>query len=133
MLRKPHLLLVVAAITFGGAVAAGKASASDWEDIWAPYLRRDDRITTSSGNAQAANTAIMTINRSPRSARNRHIPGNGARMTHVIEAYQNAGSVGNTAAQPASSPNGGASSGTSGGGSTNGQNSQSGQSGQQGQ
>jgi hypothetical protein len=72
-----------------GAAQAGEAW--DWEDIFAPYRQRSDRMTSSSGNAQNVNTATQVITFWPPQVRNRRIPANGERMEGAIRRYREGG------------------------------------------
>lgn len=130
--RKLNQILKIAAL-FSSAILAncGVTSAGDWEDIFAPYLQRIDKATTSSGNAKNVNTAIHVIDPWPRHVRNRNIPADGARMVGVIKRYKTPSSVVGAAESTEAAPSESAS--TSGSGSGGSQSSSSGQSGQSSQ
>lgn len=79
------------------------AKAGDWEDIWAPYLERHDKATSSSGNAQAINTNTHIITPWPYYVRNRNIPVNGARMVKSYKEYTIGRALGKTVSSSSSS------------------------------
>ena len=68
---------------------AGSAALAWTDEAFDQYFQRKDTVTLSAGNAQEANTVTHVIDPRPRRARNTRIPGNGERMTHVIERYRN--------------------------------------------
>jgi hypothetical protein len=70
------------------ASGVARAGDYDWDDIFAPYRQRIDSATTSSGNAANVNAATHVINPWPPYARQRHIPGDGARMVGAVERYR---------------------------------------------
>ncbi len=78
-------LFVIALLLTSGLAQAGDTW--DWDDIFAPYRQRSDRMTSSSGNAQNVNTATQVITFWPPQVRDRRIPANGSRMTGAIQRY----------------------------------------------
>ncbi len=69
--------------------ASAAAYAGDLQyDFSGPYLQRSDSITPGAGNSQAVNTVTHMIDPWPPYAGNRHIPGNGERMTGAVERYR---------------------------------------------
>jgi hypothetical protein len=82
---RPAGFAIAAMLSLCGGAAAGDY---DWEDIWAPYTERVDRMTSNSGNAQEVNSATHTITPWPPRVRDRRIPGNGARMVGAIQRYR---------------------------------------------
>ncbi len=125
--------LVVGAMLL--ACSAAQAGDDNWDDIFAPYLQRIDTATPSSGNAQNVNAATQMITPWPPYVRNRHIPGDGARMAGAVERYRNPLLQGTAAPLPqspsAATPLAGGN--TSGGTGNIAQAGASGQSGQSGQ
>ena len=96
---------------------AGCSSTIGFDDPFADYLQRTALVSTTGGDAQAANTVMQTATPWPRNANDTNIPANGARLVKVINRYES-GSSG------ASASEGGAQSSTSlganPGGATNG-------------
>jgi hypothetical protein len=79
---------IIMLIAFIGTLLFCKcAKAGDWEDIWAPYLERADKATSTSGNMQAINRNTHIITPWPYYVRNRRIPANGARMVGQYTRY----------------------------------------------
>jgi hypothetical protein len=83
---KTMTALVLAALL--AAPAGASAQEYVWDTPWSEYGQRTDSVMVGAGNAKDANSAIHTIDPSPRSSRNRNIPGNGERMSRVIRRYQ---------------------------------------------
>ena len=69
-------------------LAAGTLTGCADGEPFEPYALRIPTVTPTAGNAQAANTAIQTINPWPRYAYNTRIPGNGARMVNAVNCYE---------------------------------------------
>jgi hypothetical protein len=84
-MKKAAVLALAVMIAASGAARAGDY---DWDDIFAPYRQRIDSATTSSGNAVNVNAATHVIAPWPPYARQRHIPGDGARMVGAVERYR---------------------------------------------
>jgi hypothetical protein len=98
---------------------AGCSSTVGFDDPTADYLQRTALVSTTGGDAQAANIAMQTATPWPRYANNTNIPANGARLTKVITRYESgstSSSGGDSATPSAASPGGS----TGAGGSTNG-------------
>jgi hypothetical protein len=72
------------------ALSATPAAAGDplWTDIVQPYLQRLDGLSPDAGDASAVNTVTHMIDPWPRASGNRHIPGNGQRMSGAVERYR---------------------------------------------
>ena len=100
----------------------GCSSTIGFDDPFADYLQRTPLVSTTGGNAQAANIAMQTPTPWPRNANDTNIPANGARLVKVINRYES-GSSGagaseggaqtstNSGANPGGGANGGASTG----------------------
>ena len=65
---------------------AGCSSTIGFDDPFADYLQRTALVSTTGGDAQAANTAMQTATPWPRYANDTNIPANGARIVKVINA-----------------------------------------------
>ena len=102
-----------------------------WDTPWSEYGQRTDSVTIGAGNAKEANSAIHTIDPSPRSSRNRNIPASGERMSRAIRRYQDVtklqdaapmigggGSVGGSGSSSSGSSSGSSSSGSNSSGSS---------------
>jgi hypothetical protein len=122
----PHVVLRCAiAIAFLAAslTVAGCASTVGFDDPFADYLQRTALVSTTGGDAQAANVAMQTATPWPRTANDTNIPANGARLVKVINRYES-GSAGAGAsdsaggAQTSTNPGGNAGSGAPTGAST---------------
>jgi hypothetical protein len=118
-------------VTFEGALAlasligplavAGCSSTVGFDDPTADYLLRTPLVSTSGGDAQAANIAMQTSTPWPRYSNDTNIPANGARTVKAINHYES-GSAGagasDSATTSAAGPGGSAGSGASPGPST---------------
>jgi hypothetical protein len=100
---------------------AGCSSTIGFDDPSADYLQRTALVSTSGGDAQAANIAMQTATSWPRYANDTNIPANGARLVKVINRYES-GSAGagasDSATSSAAGPGGNAGSGPTTGAST---------------
>jgi hypothetical protein len=98
---------------------AGCSSTIGFDDPSADYLQRTALVSTSGGDAQAANIAMQTATPWPRYANDTNIPANGARLVKVINRYES-GSAGasDSATSSAAGPGGNAGSGPTTGAST---------------
>ena len=118
-------------VTFEGALAlasliaslavAGCSSTVGFDDPFADYLQRTALVSTTGGNAQAANIAMQTATPWPRTANDTNIPANGARLVKVINRYEtgSAGAGASDSATPGgANPGGNAGSGAPTGAST---------------
>jgi hypothetical protein len=118
-------------VTFEGALAisfliaslavAGCSSTVGFDDPTADYLQRTALVSTSGGDAQAANIAMQTATPWPRYSNDTNIPTNGARIVKVINRYESGsagGGASDSATPSAASPGGNASSGPTTGAST---------------
>jgi uncharacterized membrane protein YgcG len=120
-MRRPISFIALAS----SALALGGCWHSTYEYPSAQYLHRTDTITMSAGNAQEINSTTQVINPWPKSAGNRHIPGNGDRMVNAVTKYRAkqsgsggdqgapAGQSGQGSQQGAGQQSGGGSAGTS--------------------
>jgi hypothetical protein len=122
--KGPHIVLRSAiAIAFLAAslTVAGCASTVGFDDPLADYLQRTALVSTTGGDAQAANIAMQTATPWPRTANDTNIPANGARLVKVINRYES-GSAGAGASDSATpggaNPGGNAGSGAPTGAST---------------
>ena len=59
-----------------------------FDDPFADYTQRSLFINPTSGNAQAANTALQTDTPWPRYSSNTNIPGNGAQMVRAVNEFE---------------------------------------------
>src|ERR1700761_5859508 len=87
----------------------GCSSTIGFDDPTADYLQRTALVSTSGGDAQAANLAMPTATPWPRYANDTNIPANGARITKVITRYESGSmsfSGGDSATPSATSPGG---------------------------
>ena len=122
--KGPHFALrSVIAISFLAAflTVAGCSSTVGFDDPFADYLQRTALVSTTGGDAQAANIAMQTATPWPRYANDTNIPANGARIAKVITRYESgsAGAGASDSATPsAAGPGGNASSGPTTGAST---------------
>src|SRR4029079_5800297 len=77
------LKIAAAAVLLAGVAAT---TASAWDQYpFDEYFQRTDRVTLGAGDAKEANTATHVIDPWPPYAGNRHIPGNGERMSAAVE------------------------------------------------
>jgi hypothetical protein len=109
----------IAIASLGASLAvAGCSSTVAFDDPFADYLQRTALVSTTGGDAQAANTAIQTATPWPRYANNTNIPANGARMTAAIKRYESGAASASegstqTGTNPGANPGAGASNGAS--------------------
>jgi hypothetical protein len=71
--------------------ACGSAEAGEdyfWDDLWAPYTERHDKMTGTSGNAQEVNGITHIITPWPPYVQDRRIPGDAVRMGAAVKCYQ---------------------------------------------
>jgi len=113
----------VIAISFLAAflTVAGCSSTVGFDDPFADYLQRTALVSTTGGDAQAANIAMQTATPWPRYANDTNIPANGARIAKVITRYESGsagGGASDSATPSAAGPGGNASSGPTTGAST---------------
>lgn len=99
-MKRGLFLVSLVALTFGDA----QAGDFDWDDIWAPYTQRTDKMTGTSGNASNVNAATHIRNPWPAYVHDRRIPGNAARMGGAIERYRNPLIAGGLQQPPVPSP-----------------------------
>ena len=100
---------------------AGCSSTIGFDDPSADYLQRTALVSTSGGDAQAANIAMQTATPWPRYSNDTNIPANGARIVKAINRYEtgSAGAGASDSATPsAASPGGNAGAGAPNGAST---------------
>jgi hypothetical protein len=122
--KSPHIVLRSAiAIAFLAAslTVAGCSSTVGFDDPFADYLQRTALVSTTGGDAQAANIAMQTATPWPRTANDTNIPANGARLVKVINRYEtgSAGAGASDSATPGgANPGGNAGSGAATGAST---------------
>ena len=112
----------LAIATLAASVAvAGCSSTVGFDDPFADYLQRTALVSTTGGDAQAANIAMQTSTPWPRYSNDTNIPANGARIVKAINRYEtgSAGASASDSATPsAASPGGNAGSGPTSGPST---------------
>jgi hypothetical protein len=89
------------AVLIAGALLTVPAAAQETgpDNPWYEYCFGGDTLTTSAGNASAANTAIHAVNPWPRAAQRRNIPASGERMAQTIRRYKDVSKI-REAAQP---------------------------------
>ncbi len=112
--------LAIVSLTASLAVA-GCSSTVGFDDPTADYLQRTALVSTSGGDAQAANLAMQTSTPWPRYSNDTNIPANGARIVKAITRYES-GSAGagasDSATTSAASPGGNSGAGAPSGPST---------------
>jgi len=122
--KGPHFALrSVIAISFLAAflTVAGCSSTVGFDDPFADYLQRTALVSTTGGDAQAANIAMQTATPWPRYANDTNIPANGARIVKVINRYETGsagGGASDSATPSAAGPGGNAGPGAPNGAST---------------
>ena len=100
-------------------MVAGCSSTVGFDAPFADYLQRTALVSTTGGDAQAANVAMQTATPWPRYANDTNIPANGARITKAITRYESgAASASDSATSSMSSPGGSAGAGAPNGAST---------------
>lgn len=70
------------------AFVAGCTASAPFDDPFDRYVQRIPTVSPTAGNAEAANTAIQTIDPWPRYVNNTNIPGDGARMASAVDSYE---------------------------------------------
>jgi hypothetical protein len=114
--------IAISSLTASLAIA-GCSSTIGFDDPTADYLQRTPLVSTSGGDAQAANIAMQTATPWPRYSNDTNIPANGARIVKAITRYES-GSAGagasDSATTSAAGPGGNASSGPTTGGASSG-------------
>jgi hypothetical protein len=84
----------IAILILGAPLAvAGCSSTVAFDDPFSDYLQRTALVSTTGGDAQAANVAMQTATPWPRYSNDTNIPANGARMVKAITRYES-GSAG---------------------------------------
>ena len=97
---------------------AGCSSTIGFDDPFADYLQRTALVSTTGGDAQAANIAMQTPTPWPRYANDTNIPANGARIAKAVTRYES-GSSG-AGASDSATPSAANPGGSTGGGPTSG-------------
>ena len=100
----------VAILSLAASLAvAGCSSTVGFDDPFADYLQRTALVSTTGGNAQAANIAMQTATPWPRYSNDTNIPANGARIAKAITRYESgsASSSGGDSATPSAANPGG--------------------------
>ena len=109
----------IAIVSLAASLAvAGCSSTVGFDDPFADYLQRTALVSTTGGDAQAANIAMQTATPWPRYANDTNIPANGARIVKVINRYES-GSAG-AGASDSATPSAANPGGNTGAGPTNG-------------
>jgi hypothetical protein len=109
----------IAILSLGAPLAvAGCSSTIAFDDPSSDYLQRTALISTTGGDAQAANIAMQTATPWPRYSNDTNIPANGARIVKAITRYESGAASGSegttpTATSPGASPGAGATNGPS--------------------
>jgi hypothetical protein len=100
----------IAIASLAAALAvAGCSSTVGFDDPFADYLQRTALVSTTGGDAQAANIAMQTPTPWPRYSNDTNIPANGARIAKAITRYESGSSSssgGDSAASSATNPGG---------------------------
>jgi hypothetical protein len=100
----------IAILSLAAALAvAGCSSTVGFDDPFADYLQRTALVSTTGGDAQAANIAMQTPTPWPRYSNDTNIPANGARIAKAITRYESGSSSssgGDSAASSATNPGG---------------------------
>jgi hypothetical protein len=119
--QRDALRSALAILSLGATFAvAGCSSTVGFDDPFSDYLQRTALVSTTGGNAQAANVAMQTATPWPRYANDTNIPANGARITKAITRYESgsagasesaAPAAGGSGANPGAGPTNGASTG----------------------
>jgi hypothetical protein len=81
----------IAALSLAAALAACSQGVP-FDDPTAEYTQRTMLVSTSGGDAQAANTAMQTASPWPRNVMNTSIPANGPLMVKAIQRYESGSS-----------------------------------------
>ena len=109
----------IAIAALGASLAvAGCSSTIGFDDPFSDYLQRTALVSTTGGDAQAANIAMQTATPWPRYANDTNIPANGARIVKVINRYE--GGSSGAGASDSATPTAANPGGSAGGGPTNG-------------
>lgn len=87
MIRSALAIALLAAATGLSACSPG----DPFDSPFAEYGQRILTVTPTAGNAQAANTAIETVDPWPRYAYDTRIPADGAKMVAAVNAYEGNG------------------------------------------
>jgi hypothetical protein len=98
----------IAIVSLAASLAvAGCSSTVGFDDPFADYLQRTALVSTTGGDAQAANIAMQTATPWPRYSNDTNIPANGARIAKAITRYESGSSSGgDSAASSATNPGG---------------------------
>jgi hypothetical protein len=112
----------LAIATLAASIAVtGCSSTIGFDDPSADYLQRTALVSTTGGDAQAANIAMQTATPWPRYANDTNIPANGARIAKAITRYESGStnsSGGDSATPSAANPGGNTGAGSTNGAST---------------
>ena len=79
--------IAIVSLTASLAIA-GCSSTIGFDDPFADYLQRTPLVSTTGGDAQAANIAMQTATPWPRYSNDTNIPANGARIVKAINALR---------------------------------------------
>jgi hypothetical protein len=102
--QRAVLRSAIAIASLGAPLAvAGCSSGVAFDDPFTDYFQRTALVSTTGGDAQAANTAIQTATPWPHYANNTNIQANGALIAKAVKRYES-GSASEGAAQPAANP-----------------------------
>lgn len=101
-LRSPIAIAILAA----SLAVAGCSSTVGFDDPFADYLQRTALVSTTGGDAQAANIAMQTPTPWPRYANDTKIPANGARIAKAITRYEGGSTNGSESATPTAASSG---------------------------
>ena len=102
----------IAIAALGASLAvAGCSSTIGFDDPFSDYLQRTALVSTTGGDAQAANIAMQTATPWPRYSNDTNIPANGARIVKAINRYEtgSAGAGASDGAAPSAAGPGGSS------------------------
>jgi hypothetical protein len=100
--------MAILSLTASFAIA-GCSSTIGFDDPTADYLQRTPLVSTSGGDAQAANIAMQTPTPWPRYSNDTNIPANGSRIVKAINRYESgsAGGGASDSATPSATNSGG--------------------------
>jgi len=111
----------VAILSLAASLAVGGCSSTvGFDDPFADYLQRTALVSTTGGDAQAANIAMQTATPWPRYANDTNIPANGARITKVITRYESGSASSSGSGGDSATPSAASQGGSAGGAPTNG-------------
>lgn len=107
---------IAIAVSILPAALAGCSPGPAFDDPTAEYTQRTMLVSSTGGDAQAANTVVQTATPWPRYSNDTNIPGEGTRMTKAVQRYEDGaaggGASGSTSTTAGASANGASSAST---------------------